>query len=187
MPNPEQSSPRAWRQDDQRLADAFDDVVRELHPRLASAVFLIVRDVMAAEDIVQDALLATWRQRHAIDIPEGLPPYLFQACRNRALNHVRNSRRRQRTITDDVEITEHVAGGASTADQDLVASDLRRVLHRAIANLAPGAREIFLLSRQRGLTYNEIATLLDVSVKTVETQMSRALRSLREQLRDSRT
>ncbi|MFY7920881.1 MAG: RNA polymerase sigma-70 factor [Gemmatimonas sp.] len=185
MPNPEQSSPRAWGPDDQRLTDAFDDVVRELHPRLATAVFVIVRDVMAAEDIVQDALLATWRQRHAVDIPEGLPAYLFQACRNRALNHLRNSRRRQRTITDDVEITEQVAGGAPTADQDLVANDLRRVLDRAIANLAPGARTVFLLSRQRALTYHEIATLLDVSVKTVETQMSRALRSLREHLRDS--
>jgi RNA polymerase sigma-70 factor (ECF subfamily) len=72
-------------------------------------------------------------------------------------------------------------------EQDLAAADLQRSLHEAIAKLAPGAREIFLLSRQRGLTYNEIAMLLDISVKTVETQMSRALRALRQRLQEWRS
>jgi RNA polymerase sigma-70 factor (ECF subfamily) len=63
-----------------------------------------------------------------------------------------------------------------------MATDLRRALDDAIATLAPGARDVFLLSRERGLSYSEIATLRDISVKTVETQMSRALRALRQRL-----
>jgi RNA polymerase sigma-70 factor (ECF subfamily) len=187
MSIPEQSSNREWQQDDRILTDAFDTVARELHPRLASAAYQIVRDAAAAEDIVQDALLATWRQRRAIDVPAGLPAYLFQACRNRAFNYVRNHRRRQRTLASDSEAIEHVADGGPSMEQDLAAADLQRSLHEAIATLAPGAREIFLLSRQRGLTYNEIAMLLDISVKTVETQMSRALRALRQRLQEWRS
>ncbi len=67
-------------------------------------------------------------------------------------------------------------------EDEVIATELQRALQQALARLAPGAREVFLLSRARGLTYNEIAKILDVSVKTVETQMSRALRALREQL-----
>jgi RNA polymerase sigma-70 factor (ECF subfamily) len=154
--------------DDSALSDAFDGVVRALYPQLASAVHLVVRDPVAAEDIVQDALLATWRNRAAVDIPDGLPGYLYQACRNRALNHVRDRRRQDGTMASDPERAERVATGTP---------------QHALARLAPGAREVFLLSRVRGLTYIEIAKVLDLSVKTVETQMSRALRALREQLR----
>ncbi len=187
MSSPEQSPDRIWPQDDVALTDAFDSVARELHPRLASAVYLIVRDAMAAEDIVQDALLATWRQRRAVDIPDGLPAYLFQACRNRAFNYVRNQRRQQRTIASDSDVTEQIADATPSVEKNLAAAELQRSLFDAIATLAPGAREIFLLSRQRGLTYNEIAMMLDISVKTVETQMSRALRSLRQRLKECRS
>jgi RNA polymerase sigma-70 factor (ECF subfamily) len=163
-------------------AETFDATVRALHSRLAAAAYMIVRDKAAAEDIVQDALLATWRRRDSLGVPEGLAAYLFQACRNRALNHLRNQRRRDRTMAADPEATMNVAAPASSADQTIMATDLRRALDDAIATLAPGARDVFLLSRERGLSYSEIATLRDISVKTVETQMSRALRALRQRL-----
>jgi RNA polymerase sigma-70 factor (ECF subfamily) len=169
--------------DDSASRDAFDHVVRTHYPRLASAVHQIVRDRVAAEDIVQDALLATWRNRAAVDIPDGLPAYLYQACRNRALNHVRDRRRQDGTISSDPERAAQVASRTEGVDDDVIATELQHALQQALARLAPGAREVFLLSRARGLTYNEIATVLEVSVKTVETQMSRALRVLREQLR----
>ena len=169
--------------DEAALRDVFDDVVRALYPRLASAVHQVVRDGVAAEDIVQEALLATWRHRAAVDIPDGLPAYLYQACRNRALNHVRDRRRHDGTITSDPERAAQVASRTEGVDEAVIATELQQALQQALARLAPGAREVFLLSRARGLTYNEIARVLDVSVKTVETQMSRALRALREQLR----
>jgi RNA polymerase sigma-70 factor (ECF subfamily) len=169
--------------DDSALSDAFDGVVRALYPQLASAVHLVVRDPVAAEDIVQDALLATWRNRAAVDIPDGLPGYLYQACRNRALNHVRDRRRQDGTMASDPERAERVATGTPSAADEVIATELQHALQHALARLAPGAREVFLLSRVRGLTYIEIAKVLDLSVKTVETQMSRALRALREQLR----
>jgi RNA polymerase sigma-70 factor (ECF subfamily) len=79
-----------------------------------------------------------------------------------------------------------VAHKGPGADAQLEAAELQRALERALATLAPGAREVFLLSRQRGLTYGEIAQALGISVKTVETQMGRALRALRDRLRSWR-
>lgn len=168
------------------LADAFDAVARSYYGRLVSSVYLIVRDPVVAEDLVQDALLAAWRQRQTIDVPAGLPAYLFQASRNRALNHLRNRRRLERTISPETTDGVQVAHQDPGADAQLVAAELQRALERALATLAPGAREVFLLSRQRGLTYGEIAQALGISVKTVETQMGRALRGLRDRLRSWR-
>jgi RNA polymerase sigma-70 factor (ECF subfamily) len=73
------------------------------------------------------------------------------------------------------------ADGAG-ADEALLASEVRDALALALDAVSPGAREVFLLSRQRGLTYGEIARTLGLSVKTVETQMGRALKTLRARL-----
>jgi RNA polymerase sigma-70 factor (ECF subfamily) len=168
--------------DDDAVARAFDTIVERLHPALATAVFVVVRDPQAAEDIVQEVLLAAWRNRDAITSASELPNYLFRACRNRAINHLRDRRTRARVVmTDGTPVPDVPAAGAG-ADEALLAAEVRQALAEALHAVAPGAREVFLLSRQRGLTYTEIARTLGVSVKTVETQMGRALKVLRARL-----
>ena len=162
--------------DDDAVAETFDAVVRRVYPSLASAVFAVVRDTQAAEDIVQEVLLAAWRNRRAITSSDELPNYLFRSCRNRALNHLRDRRTRARVLED-----QGTSDGAG-ADEALLASEVRDALALALDAVSPGAREVFLLSRQRGLTYGEIARTLGLSVKTVETQMGRALKTLRARL-----
>jgi RNA polymerase sigma-70 factor (ECF subfamily) len=84
-------------------------------------------------------------------------------------------------MTDGTPVPDVPAAGAG-ADEALLAAEVRQALAEALHAVAPGAREVFLLSRQRGLTYTEIARTLGVSVKTVETQMGRALKVLRARL-----
>jgi len=117
-------------------------------------------------------------RRDQIDADASPQGYLFRATRNRALNHLRHLRVQQRSASqiDTDEVRE------PGAQAQLVADEMERAARQAVAELPPRCREVFELSRVRGLRYAEIAELLGVSVKAVEANMGRALRTLRERL-----
>jgi RNA polymerase sigma-70 factor (ECF subfamily) len=138
----------------------------------------MLRDRAVAEELVQEVLLNLWRRREALAPAEALGPYLVRATRNRALNHLRHLHVERRDAVHAAGATVTPAAGPGRA----VAGELARALEEAVAALPPRCREVFVLSRARGLSYGEIAEALGISVKTVEAQMGRALRSLRERL-----
>jgi RNA polymerase sigma-70 factor (ECF subfamily) len=131
-----------------------------------------------AEEIVQDVMLELWRRREKLDVSGSPQAYLFQSTRNRALNHLRHARVEQRgephLAIDEAQ--------RSTADAELVEEEIGVALRQAVDELPPRCREVFELSRVHGLKYAEIAQTLGVSVKAVEAQMGKALRTLRERL-----
>ncbi len=157
---------------------AFDDVFRAYYPSLVGLAESIVQQRATAEDIAQDVLIGLWRRRHDLTIETSLRAYLFRATRNRALNRIRDERVRR-----DAE--PHIAAGAlrpPPTDAAAVQSEIEAALRAAVQTLPPRCREVFELSRVHGLAYAEIADVLGISVKTVENQMGKALRILREQL-----
>lgn len=158
--------------------DAFEPLFRAWYPRLAEYAARLLGNRDAAEDAVQDVFVAVW-SRHA-SLPEAskLAAYLHRAVRNRALNQLRHQRTAGRWLAQ-VEADPAVA---AVAESSLEHAELEGALRAALANLSPRAREVFQLSRDQGLTYPEIADTLGISVKTVETLMSRALRALRSRL-----
>jgi RNA polymerase sigma-70 factor (ECF subfamily) len=125
-------------------------------------------------------MVQLWQRRHMVDASAPLKAYLLRAVRNRALNHLRHARVR-RDSESDVEAT---YGAPLGADQPIVARELAEAVRQAAAALPPRCRAVFELSRADGLTYAEIAQALDISEKTVEAQMGKALRILRERLAD---
>lgn len=157
---------------------SFDVIFRRYYAPLVGVVDGMLRQRAVAEEVVQDVMLELWRRRETIAVEESLRAYLFQAARNRALNHVRRERVEQRG--------EPFARGESTTAPSgvavLVEQELGAAIKRALDALPAPHREVFDLSRTQGLKYSEIATVLGVSVKTVEARMGRALKSLREQL-----
>lgn len=161
---------------DIRDVAAFEAVYRREYASLVSFAHRYVRDDAAAEDLVQEVFLALWLGRTR---PDALRPYLFRAVRNRSLNLLR-SRRVSDRLAARMAADAAPAVEPDTADAD--ADRLRAALHAAVEALPARRRLIFRLSRDHGLTYREIAASLGVSVKTVETQMGRALRALRERL-----
>jgi len=157
---------------------AYDTVFRAWYPALVRVATALLHDPDAAEEVAQDVMVQFWQRRHVIEVGMPLKAYLLRAVRNRSLNYLRHLRVR-RDAEPEVAATYDEPMGA---DQPLVASELAEAIKVAVAGLPPRCREIFELSRVDGLKYAEIAEALEISEKTVEAQMGKALRILRERL-----
>jgi RNA polymerase sigma-70 factor (ECF subfamily) len=157
--------------------DAFAAIFREHYSWLVLAAARLLGDRSSAEEVVQDVMLELWRRREELMLTGPLRAYLHQSARNRALNHLRHDR----TVRQS-EPHVRPPSAAPRPDARVSSRELRAVVAEAMAELSPAQREVFEMSRRDGLTYPEIASVLDISVKTVEARMGRALRHLRERL-----
>jgi len=157
---------------------AFDQLFRSWYEPVVRAANRLLHDPGVAEELAQDVFLEMWRRRDQLPDGSSVPGYLLQAVRNRALNHLRHLKVRQRTQS----YVEAMSEPADTADEEAETGELEVAIREAIAALPPRTREVFLMSRERNLKYAEIAELLGISVKAVEANMSRALRQLRDRL-----
>jgi RNA polymerase sigma-70 factor (ECF subfamily) len=158
--------------------DAFDAVFRAHYATLVGVAERIVGERAVAEELGQDVMLELWRRHETLVVDESLRAYLVRAARNRALNHLRHERMKVRTAP-------RAAGETVTlpdAPGNLVEDELQAAVREAVQALPERCREVFELSRGQGLRYAEIAAVLGISVKTVEAQMGKALRVLRERL-----
>ena len=131
-----------------------------------------------AEEIVQDVLLELWRRREALVSSSSPQAYLFQSTRNRSLNHVRH----ERVVKQGEPFARRPETTEPTAHAHMVEDEMQAAVRQAVAGLPERCREVFELSRVHGLKYTEIAETLEISVKTVEAQMGKALRILRDVL-----
>jgi len=157
---------------------AYDAVFRLWYPTLVRVAGALVHDTDVAEEVAQEVMLELWRRRHVISAEVSLRAYLLRAVRNRSLNQLRHLRVR-RDSESDVEATYDTP---VAADQPVVAGELADAVQEAIRGLPPRCREVFELSRLHGLKYAEIAESLGISQKTVEAQMGKALKIMRERL-----
>jgi RNA polymerase sigma-70 factor (ECF subfamily) len=157
---------------------AFDAIFRAWYATLVGVAQGLLRDRAVAEEVVQDVMLELWRRREQLTVGDSPRAYLLRATRNRALNHLRHLRVEQRGAPYAAGPTEEPAQAASTVVED----ELGVALASAVADLPTRCREVFELSRVQGLSYGEIARTLDISPKTVENQMGKALRALRARL-----
>jgi len=138
-----------------------------------------VKDIDIAREIVQEVFVKLWEKRANIEV-EGKPvSYLGTSVRNRCLNYLRDNRKFSAGILEIEGLgNEH----AYTEQDELVTAELRTKIEDATAALPDKCRKIFLLNRMENMKYREIADELDISVKTVEAQMSKALRIMRDKL-----
>ncbi len=159
---------------------AFDTIFRDNYAHLVRMAESIVRERALAEEIAQDVMLELWRRRETIEVEQSFRAYLLRSTRNRSLNHVRHERIVAREAT--IAAATAASARALSAEEEMLGSELERAVRSAIAALPQRTREVFQLSRERGLKYVEIAVVLEISVKTVEKRMGQALAELRERL-----
>ncbi len=157
--------------------EAFAALFREHYPLLVVSATRLLRERAQAEEIAQDVMLELWRRREVLVLSGPVRAYLQQATRNRALNRIRQERTAQRG-----EVYVRGPSESPAADAETISGELQGAVNAAIASLSEPQREVFEMNRQQGLTYNEIAEVLGISVKSVEARMGRALKQLREQL-----
>jgi len=158
--------------------EAFEAIFRQWYEPVVRSANRVLRDPGVAEELSQDVFLELWRRRESLAPDSSVAGYLMQAVRNRALNHLRHLAVQRKSVV----FVEALSEPAEQADAQVQAGELQTAMTRAIADLPPRTREVFVMSRERGLRYSEIAEQLGVTVKAVEANMSRALRILRERL-----
>lgn len=151
----------------------FERYFRELYQPLCMFALRFTERLDDAEDIVQQAFADVWDKNINNILIDNLKSYMYQAVRNRSLSLVMQPTDLQ--TTDQLPDMED-----SSEDERIYNAERDARLWNAIDGLPPERKKIFLLSKRDGLKYQEIAEELNISIKTVENQMGKALKSLRE-------
>ncbi len=165
---------RAIRASDHRAYAALYDA---LHGPLLHYAFVLTRDEERIYDILQDAFLKLWQIRNQLDPERSVKALLFRMVRNLAL---KKKRWQELEVHIPMHLSEH-DNQPSPAEQ-LDVKDLKAFLQTWIAEMPERRLEVFELSRVSGMTHREIATVLDISPKTVNAHLVQALRHLRSRM-----
>lgn len=155
---------------------AFDLIFERYWKRLFVFAFKIFRDKEICEDIVQEVFVKLWENASENRI-SNLEGYLFRAVKFRISNGIRNMKR-----TTDLEDVLHHLPFEKSVDLQMEYTETSELIAESINKLPEKCREIFLMSREEHLSNLEIANKLNISVRTVETQIYRALKSIRKNM-----
>lgn len=161
-----------------RDRNAFNTFFRMFYTPLCRFSFAICLSQEDAEENVQEMFVQLWEKAPSIEIGTSVKAYLYTSTRNYTLNAIKKQQTELRHLNE-------YSGNENSHEQDEKVSDkeISRLIQSGVDTLPDKCREIFILCKQEGLTYEEIATYLNISEKTVDNQMGIALRKLRDFLR----
>lgn len=160
---------------------AFELVFRYYYPGLVIFASQFTLDTSSAEEIVQDFFVRVWEKRSGLLSSNSLKSYFFTSVRNRCFNFLK----RKKVELEVIGELQALANEHLLFDPDIyVASELQEKIRQAVDTLPERCREIFVMSRFKGMKNDEIAENLNLSKRTVETQISNALAFLRRDLKE---
>lgn len=162
-----------------RDSASFEALFRTYHRQLCGFAYRYVLSRDVAEELVQEVFLYLWEHQVEWGDARAAKSYLFTAVRNAAVSYLRHQGVTRRL---EAEVVALFSRPKPTPEGDLRSAELAQALQHAIDRLPERRRLVFTLSREQGLSYAEIAKLLDISPKTVEMQMGRAYKALRKAL-----
>lgn len=173
----EQELVQALQNGDERAVEAL---FKSLYQRLCNYANTILNDIYESEEVVQQVFVQLWEKRETMEITTSVQSYLFRAVRNTSLNKIKHAKVRQ-IYAEEVTA---MAQQSEPATVTTFHNELQNQIHVAIESLPEQCRLVFKLSRFEELKYAEIAEQLGISIKTVENHMGKALKIMREQLKD---
>lgn len=162
------------RHDDAR---AFRRLFETLYPELMQFALYYVKVRETAEEIVQDVFLKIWQIRGTLPAILNFRAYLFTTTRNRCLNHLQRKSQSVPLQLDSAAAADAV-GDDNDPQQALELADTQQRIRAAVDALPPQCRLIFQLVKEQGFSYREVADLLTLSPRTVETQIGIALKKI---------
>ncbi|PBQ34937.1 RNA polymerase sigma-70 factor [Sphingobacteriaceae bacterium] len=141
----------------------------------------MLKDIDEAEEVVQNTFFNIWNKREALQISSSFKSYVYRAVHNDCLNKIKHGKVKAVYAAD---YKSSMGGGFDDSAKVLESKELGKQIHEAISSLPEQCGIVFKLSRFENLKYSEIAEHLDISVKTVENHMGKALKILRGHLKD---
>lgn len=166
-------------QDDQIAFRQFFD---KYYHRLVNFAFFFLESSVAAEEVVSSVFISLWEKRKDLGKIERIEAYLFSSTKNKSYNYLRDNKRSIQFKDIDSE-DDFLVPIFENPESKLLTEELKELLIKIIDELPPKCKMIFTLIREDGLKYKEVAKLLDISVKTVEVQMGRALTKLKSAIK----
>jgi RNA polymerase sigma-70 factor, ECF subfamily len=160
---------------------AFEMLFKSYYQPLCNYAYSFVQDRDEAEEIVQTTFLSVWEKRETLDIRTAFKPYIYAMVRNACLNVIKHEKIKQLHVDGELAVAER---SVESVTRTVMAAELETKIQEAMEKLPEQCRLVFKLSRFEELKYAEIADQLNISVKTVENQMGKALKIMREQLRE---
>jgi RNA polymerase sigma-70 factor (ECF subfamily) len=160
---------------------SFEILFKDYYEELCFYANHYTKDMDQAEEAVQDVFFNIWQGRERIKIRESVKSYLYTSTRNKCLKMIRSQ-----NMADQYSeyIKNTTAEQVSTPVDELNAKELNLLIENTLTELPERAREIFRMNRFQGLKYGEIADRLSISVKTVESNMGKALKIFRKNLNE---
>lgn len=161
-------------------SENFEFFFKQYYSWLCNISFSIVKNHDAAEDIVQELFTSLWKNKDSLSVNGDIKHYLARAIKNRSLNYLRDKKHFKgiESIKGDWELADN------NVQKEMEYYELMDSVQKVISDLPEKCREVFMQSRYEKKSYKEIASHLNISEKTVENQISKALKVLREKLKN---
>lgn len=163
-----------WQTDQSRFMEV---VFRRFYVPLGRTVNRMLNDPDATEDIVQEVFIKIWNNRETLQFNFSVKAYLYRAAINAALNYLEKSKKLVSLDTDALPEPAH-----SDVEDQFNLKEVESHIQDALNSLPPACKAIFVLSRYEDMSYREIAESMQLSPKTVENQMGKALKLMRDYL-----
>lgn len=158
---------------------AFEELFRRYYSPLCGFVFSITGNSEASEEIVEELFYKLWRDRETLNIVYSIKSYLYKAARNDALQHCEHREVKLRYEEKALQAGEKPA---TDPQEEMEYAELESLISEVIRKLPSRSAQIFKMHRFEAKKYKEIAQLLSISIKTVEAEMSRTLKLLKNEI-----
>lgn len=165
---------------DELSQESFSDFFNYYYYRLTQFAITILKSELLSEEIVLDVFLKLWERRETLESIHNIETYLYISVRNKAINVRKDEQKFQFDMLRDsyVPLTDYKA----SAESELIEQEMFVALNEAVSQLPPKCKIIFKLIREDGLNRNEVAQILNISVKTVDNQIAIAVAKIAKQL-----
>lgn len=161
---------------------AFERLFKDHFKSLHAYAYTFLKDDEQAEEVVQNVFCRVWEKRDQLKTDGSIKAYLYRAVHNESLNYLKHQQVRSNFGVYYAVEMEQNTGGDEPASKKLMAAELQSHIEKAMSELPEQCRLIFQLSRFEQLKYQQIADQLGLSIKTIENQMGKALRVMRQKL-----
>lgn len=158
---------------------AFKMVFDKYYIQLSTFASEYVKSYDAGREVAQEVFLKIWASREKLVVTGSLKSYLYKAVYHQSLNYIEKEKKRKQFEQQSVLEQDQ---SSDKTDDNLIANEVRLAIREAVRKLPPKRNLVFVLHRQHGLSIKEVAAVMNISPKTVENQMTEAMKFLREKL-----